>query len=94
MRSVTITKSMSEHEAKRKLRWLSQQKRNRKDGFADLLAELKRFEKKFGMSTLEFYEKFCRGKMEDSTDVLVWVGLYEAYMLLVQDLAKPKVAAR
>jgi hypothetical protein len=94
MRRVTITHNMPEHEAKRKLRWLGRQKKNRNEGFDDLIAELKRYEKKFGMSTLEFYEKFCRGKMDDSSDVLIWAGLYEAYMILVQDLAKPKVAAR
>ena len=94
MRSVRITKSMSEHEVKRKLRWLSQQKRNRKDGFDDLIAELKRFEKKFGMSTLEFYEKFCRGKMGDDMDIIEWAGPYEAYMIVMQDVAKPKAATQ
>jgi len=94
MRKVTITKSMPEHEAKRKLRALSRQKANQEEGLDDIIAELKRYEKKFGVSTLEFYWKFCTGKMGDDMDVIEWTGLYETYMILVQDLARPKAAAR
>jgi len=93
MRKVLITKSMPEHEAKRKLRALGRQKGNRKEDLSDLIGELKRYEKKFGMSTLEFYWKFCTGKMGDDMDVIKWAGLYKAYMILVQDLANPKATS-
>ena len=94
MRKVTITKNMPEHEVKRKLRALARQKVNPEEGLDDLVEWLKQFEKKFGMSTIEFYQKFCTGKMGDDMDVIQWAGLYEAYMILVQDLARPKAAAR
>jgi hypothetical protein len=93
MRKVTITKSMPEHEAKRKLRELGRQKGKPKDGLNDLVQWLKQFEKKFGMSTIEFYQKFRAGKMGDSMDVIEWAGLYEAYLILILDVANPAIKA-
>jgi len=43
----------------------------------DLLDELKQFESRYGMSSDEFYEKFNKGEMGDSADVIEWAGLYE-----------------
>jgi hypothetical protein len=94
MRRVVITKSMPEHEAKRKIRALGRRRSKKDDGLKDLVQELKRFEKKFGMSTVEFYEKFCTGKMGDERDVIIWSGLYKAYMILALDRDRPKAAAR
>jgi hypothetical protein len=46
------------------------------------------------MSTVEFYRKFCAGKMGDSMDVIEWAGLYKGYLRLMQRLTKRKSAAR
>jgi hypothetical protein len=86
---------MPEHEVKRLLRSMAEEPEGTtQEGLDDLLDALRQYEKKFKMSTLEFYPKFLTGKMGDETDVLVWAGLYEAYMMLSQDLAGTKTATR
>jgi hypothetical protein len=85
---------MSEHEAKRKLRELTEQKVDPEQDFDELVEDLKRFERQFGMSTVEFYRKFRAGKMGDDADVIEWAGLYKAYMIVMQDSAKPRAATR
>jgi hypothetical protein len=96
MRKVTITKSMPEHEVKRRLREFARQreKTSPEEDLDALVEELKQFEKKFGMSTVEFYRKFCAGKMGDSMDVIKWAGLYEGYVSIMRARTKSKVAAR
>jgi hypothetical protein len=94
MGKVTITKSMSEQEAKRLLRSISEPRGTIEEGLDDLLDALKEFEKKFGMSTLEFYRKFLAGQMGDDMDVIEWAGLFEAFMLLSQERRNGKRAAR
>jgi hypothetical protein len=94
MRKVTITKRMSDHEVKRKLRELARTKVSVEEGLDLLVDDLKEFEQKFGMSTVEFYRKFCAGKMGDDNDVIEWAGLYRGYIRLLQRLTKRKTAAR
>jgi hypothetical protein len=94
MGKVTITKSMSEHEAKRLLRSISEPKATVEEGLDDLLESLKEYEQKFGMSTLEFYRKFIAGKMGDDMDVIAWAGLYEIFVMMSQELTGAKGAAR
>ena len=43
----------------------------------DLWQDLKAFEAKYGMPSAEFHEKFERGEVEDSEDMLEWAGIYE-----------------
>lgn len=50
----------------------------------ELLQELEQFEKKFSMSTVEFYHQYRIGKMDDSRDVMRWAALYESYMNLIK----------
>jgi hypothetical protein len=98
MRKVTITKRMSDHEVKRRLREFARERgRTSPEKDLDLLVEeLKRFEKQYGISTVEFYRKFCAGKMGDSMDVIEWAGLYEGYMIIMRKRhrARSKVATR
>lgn len=98
MRKLVITKSMSEHEVKQRLREFARERqRTTPEKDLDLLVEeLKRFEQKFGMSTVEFYRKFDAGKLGDDKDVILWAGLYEGYMSIMQrrQRAKAKVSAR
>ena len=44
----------------------------------ELLKELKQFEQKFSMSTVEFYRQYRAGKMGDSRDVMRWAAFYES----------------
>ncbi len=94
MRKVTITKSMPEHEAKRLLRSLAQPEGTVEEGLDDLIDALKQFEKKYGMSTLEFYQKFRAGETGDDMDVIEWAGLFEAFMILNQERAGTRKATR
>lgn len=43
----------------------------------DIEAELRKFEERYGLSSAEFYDKYNRGEMGDSEDVIEWAGLYE-----------------
>jgi hypothetical protein len=42
---------------------------------ADIERELRSLEAKYGISSEEFYEKFIRGEMGDSREVVRWSGL-------------------
>ena len=46
----------------------------------ELLKELKQFEQKFSMSTVEFYRQYRAGEMGDSRDVMRWAAFCESYM--------------
>ncbi len=43
----------------------------------DIETELRNFEGRFGLTSADFYEKYNRGEMGDSVDVIEWAGLYE-----------------
>jgi len=57
----------------------------------ELLKELKQFEQKFSISTVEFYRQYRAGKMGDSRDVMRWAAFYESYMNVINNLM-PKSA--
>jgi hypothetical protein len=60
----------------------------------DLVQEMKRYEKKFGMSTVEFYAKYLNGEMGDSSQVMQWAMVYQAYTHLIETSFVPKAASR
>ena len=43
----------------------------------DIKQELRQFEAKHRMSSADFYEKYNRGEMGDSAEVMRWSALYE-----------------
>jgi type VI protein secretion system component Hcp len=43
-------------------------------------SEMIDFEKKYNLSTPEFYQKYKKGEMGDSEDTLLWAGVYEMYL--------------
>jgi len=49
------------------------------------MEKLKSFEKKYNMSSEEFYEKFERGELEDSQEFMLWASEYEALKVLKKD---------
>lgn len=54
------------------------------ESLEDLIATLRKFEDKYGMSTVEFYARFAAGKMGDSADFMGWAGDFMIYQRLVQ----------
>lgn len=50
----------------------------------ELIAALRKFEDKYGMSTVEFYARFMAGKMGDSADFVDWAGDFMIYQRFVQ----------
>jgi DNA-binding SARP family transcriptional activator len=47
----------------------------------EISAELKEFEKRFGMSSEECYRRFESGELGDEGDFFEWIGLYENVLL-------------
>jgi hypothetical protein len=43
-------------------------------------SEMTDFEKKYNISTSDFYQKYKKGQMGDSEDTLLWAGIYEMYL--------------
>jgi hypothetical protein len=48
--------------------------------FDDLIQKLGEYEKKYGFSTIEFYQKFQNGTLGDDQDFFMWAGLYHLYL--------------
>ena len=48
--------------------------------FDELSDRLVRYENKYGLSTIEFYHRYCEGQMGDADDVMMWAGLYHLYL--------------
>ena len=93
MKKVTITKKTSPHEAKRLFRETIK-KSNPEESLDALIEELKRFEEKFGMSTVEFYRQYLAGRMGDSQEVITWAGIYKLYTHLIETYLQPKAEAK
>jgi hypothetical protein len=93
MARVTLrhTKKLSELERKRAMRSL--QRPNPQESLRERVRQLQRFEKKFGMSSVAFYQKYRTGKMGDSVEVMRWAATYEAYLSLLQTSFLPQATA-
>lgn len=63
------------------------------ESLQERVRQLQRFEKKFGMSSVAFYQKYQTGKMGDSAEVMRWAAVYEAYLHLVQTSFQPQAKA-
>ncbi|MBI3949185.1 MAG: hypothetical protein HY314_01840 [Acidobacteria bacterium] len=46
----------------------------------ELRTRLKRYERKYGFTSAEFYEKFKRGEIEDTKDTVDWYIEYRVYL--------------
>ena len=94
MAKVTIrhSKKLSEHELKRQMSKLRQI--DVEESLEECIQELQRFEKRFDMSSVEFYQKYRAGKMGDKADVMRWAGTYETYLLLMRKYFLPHAKAQ
>jgi len=48
-----------------------------KKGIINIQLDLKSFEKKYGLSSKDFYQKFKSGDYGDDEDYMIWAGNYE-----------------
>ena len=48
--------------------------------FEELSERLRKYEGKYGYSTIEFYRRFESGELGDDDDLLMWAGLYHLYL--------------
>lgn len=53
----------------------------RKVTLKELRERLKPYEKKYGMTSAEFYERFRRGEIEDTKETVDWYIDYQFYLL-------------
>jgi len=51
-----------------------------KNGIFTQKADLAIFEKKYNLSSSEFYEQFNSGSLGDEPDYMLWSGTYEMYL--------------
>lgn len=47
---------------------------------ARLQLDLEKYEKTYNMSSLDFYQRFDAGEMDDSKDFMLWAGVYELWL--------------
>ncbi len=50
--------------------------------------DLRKYEKQYQMSSLEFFQLFENGKYGDEDDYMIWSGLYEFYQKNKNELAQ------
>jgi len=55
-----------------------------------LATELQKYEQKYSMSSAEFFEKYQRGEMGDSEEVMRWAAYYQMSLVPVGEDAKVK----
>ena len=55
----------------------------RRVGIAGLKKELLAFEKKYQMTTETFLQKVESGEMEDTQEVMMWLGLVETHQRII-----------
>jgi hypothetical protein len=54
----------------------------RKVTVKELRARLKPYEKKYGLTSEEFYDRFRRGQIEDTKETVDWCLDYQFYLLV------------
>ena len=54
----------------------------------NIKADLYDFEKKYGISTKDFYTQYKAGKKGDDEDTLIWAGIYEMFLENMQKLSE------
>lgn len=63
------------------------------DAFDALLRSLTAYERKYQISSDEFYADYLSGKLEDSKDFVEWAGDYRHYIELKRELEEKLKAA-
>jgi hypothetical protein len=63
------------------------------EALAALIRSLVAYEQRYQMSSADFYARYQRGEMGDSTDVVEWAGDYQHYLELKDELEQKLAAA-
>ena len=58
---------------------------------SDIRRELKAIEKRYGMTSGDFYERFNRGELGDDQDFMMWASLYD--MLAIAEAPSKPIPA-
>ncbi|MDD2920823.1 MAG: hypothetical protein PHQ36_00930 [Anaerolineales bacterium] len=48
--------------------------------FNELTRMLESFERKFGYSTIEFFNRYSEGALGDDDEIMMWAGIYHLYL--------------
>jgi hypothetical protein len=60
---------------------------------AEVQRELEPFERQYGLSSEECYQRFTAGEMGDAADIMDWMGLYDNVLLYRERIATLQEAA-
>jgi len=63
------------------------------EALAALIRSLVAYEQRYHMSSADFYARYQKGEMGDSTDVVEWAGDYQHYLELKDELEQKLAAA-
>lgn len=58
------------------------------DALVFVAKRLSVYEEQYGMSSEEFFDKSCRGQMEDSIDFIEWANDYRHYVAIRPELER------
>ena len=58
-----------------------------------LIRSLVAYEQRYQMPSTAFYARYQRGEIEDTADMIEWVGDYQHYVQLKEELEQKLVAA-
>ncbi len=58
------------------------------DALVAVAKRLNSYEERYKLVSEEFYDRFCKGKMEDSLDVVEWSNDYQHYLALKFDIER------
>ena len=57
--------------------FIESQKDKIRQEITEIGKDLKKYEEKYNMSSKAFHDKFKKGEVDDSTDFMIWAGIYE-----------------
>lgn len=56
------------------------------DALITVTKRLMRYEDRYNMTSEEFYNQYCKGRTDDSEDVVEWANDYQHFIALRRDL--------
>ena len=65
------------------------------ESLSELVEEMRQYERKYKMSTIDFYARFASGKLEepDTRDFIKWAGSFMIYQRLIERHFSSRAAA-
>lgn len=94
MAKVTIKFSETTRAQRRKLLREACRNVDVNESLERLIEEMRQLEDRYGISTIEFYERFTAGKMGDCRDFIWWAGSFQSYQDLLQERSSAAARAK